>query len=272
MEISAEHLKKQLFFIGGPCVIENETLTMEVAHYCKELCQELEITYIFKSSYDKANRSSLNSFRGPGIETGIDILRKIKEKLGVLILTDIHHPEEANLVSNVVDFIQIPAFLCRQTDLLISAGKTGKWVNIKKGQFMAPWEMANVVEKVKSTGNNKIILTERGTFFGYNNLVNDMRALVIMRQFCDLIVFDATHSVQIPGGMGSCSGGKREFIPYLARASAAVGIDGIFMEVHPNPDRALCDGPNSLSLERLKTVLYQVKEIYEFVKKIHKIG
>jgi len=272
MKIDAQDLKRRLFFIGGPCVIENETLAMEVAHYCKELCQELGITYIFKSSYDKANRSSIKSFRGPGLKDGINILKKIKEKIGVPILTDIHHPEEADSVANVADFIQIPAFLCRQTDLLLSAGKTGKWINIKKGQFMAPWDMANVVEKVKSTGNNKIILTERGTCFGYNNLVNDMRALVIMRQFCDLIVFDATHSVQIPGGMGICSGGNREFIPYLARASAAVGIDGIFMEVHPNPEKALCDGPNSLPLKQLKTVLYQVKEIYEFVKKIHKVG
>ncbi len=251
-------------------MIENESLAMEVAEYCKKVCQDLGITYIFKSSYDKANRSSISSFRGPGLKKGLQILEKIKEKFDIPVLTDIHHPEEAKPVSSVADFIQIPAFLCRQTDLLISAGKTGRWINIKKGQFMAPWDMKNAVEKVRSTGNNQIMITERGTFFGYNNLVNDMRALVIMKQFCDLIVFDATHSVQIPGGLGQCSGGRREFIPVLARASAGAGIDGIFMEVHPEPDKALCDGPNSLPLSQLKDVLSQVKKIYEIVKKIPK--
>ncbi len=270
--LTLKELKQKLFFIGGPCVLETESLSLDVAGYCKEVCQRLGITYIFKSSYDKANRSSVRSFRGPGLEKGISILEKVKKIFGLPVLTDIHHPEEAKEVAKVVDFIQIPAFLCRQTDLLVAAGQTGKWVNIKKGQFMAPWDMVHAVEKVKATGNDKILLTERGTFFGYNNLVNDMRALVIMRQFSDLIVFDATHSVQIPGGLGTCSGGNREFIPYLARASAAVGIDGIFMEVHPNPDEALCDGPNSLPLKDLEKLLSEVKTIYEFVKKVHKTG
>ncbi len=270
--ITAEILKDKLFFIGGPCVAESYEICRQTAEFAKSVCERLGITYIFKSSYDKANRSSVRSYRGPGIKEGLEILKRIKEELHIPVLTDIHHPEEAELCAEVVDIIQIPALLCRQTDLLTSAGKTGKWVNIKKGQFMAPWDMRNAVEKVRSTGNDKVILTERGTTFGYNNLVNDMRSLVIMKQFCDFVVFDATHSVQIPGGLGSCSGGQREFIAPLARAAAGAGIDGIFMEIHPDPDKALCDGPNSLPLNQLEQVLREVKRIHEFVKEVHKKG
>ncbi len=270
--ITAEILKDRLFFIGGPCVAESYEVCRQIAEFAKSVCERLGITYIFKSSYDKANRSSVRSYRGPGIKEGLEILKRIKEEFHIPILTDIHHPEDAEACAEVVDIIQIPALLCRQTDLLISAGRTGKWVNIKKGQFMAPWDMRNAVEKVRSTGNEKVILTERGTTFGYNNLINDMRSLVIMKQFCDFVVFDATHSVQLPGGLGSCSGGQREFIAPLARAAAGAGIDGIFMEIHPHPDNALCDGPNSLPLNQLETVLKEVKAIHEFVKEVHKKG
>ncbi len=270
MEITINQLQQNLFLIAGPCVIESEELCLEIAEKCLKVSQKFNITYIFKASYDKANRSSISSFRGPGIEKGLRILNNIKNKLNIPILTDIHSPKEAKIAGEVVDILQIPAFLCRQTDLLISAGETQKWVNIKKGQFIAPWDMKNVVEKVLSTGNNKIMLTERGTFFGYNNLVNDMRALVIMKQLAPLVVFDATHSVQLPGAGGSCSSGRREFIPYLARAATAVGINGLFIETHPNPDSALCDGANSLRLSDMEELVKQVVEIHEIVKKIHR--
>ncbi len=269
MDIDA--LGNRLFVIAGPCVIESYDICASVAQVCRDACEDLGVDYVFKASYDKANRSSLNSFRGPGIEEGLKVLSRIKREFDVPILTDVHSPEEARDASEVVDILQVPAFLCRQTDLLVAAGSSGRIVNIKKGQFMAPWDMRYAVEKVRSAGGDKkVILTERGTFFGYNNLVNDMRSLVIMKDIADLVVFDATHSVQLPGAGAGCSAGNREYIPYLARAAAAVGIDGIFFEVHPNPERALCDGANSLKLVDFPGILGQVRRIYEFVKEVHK--
>lgn len=255
-----------LILIAGPCVIENEEITFKSAEFLRELTEELKIPFIFKSSYDKANRSSLNSYRGPGLEKGLKILEKVKEKTSVPILADVHSREEVKPAAEVLDVIQIPAFLCRQTDLLIRAAETGKAINIKKGQFMAPHDMENVVEKVTSTGNHRLLLCERGVSFGYNNLIADMRSLVIMREFGYPVVFDATHSLQLPGGEGEYSGGQREFVPYLARAAAGVGIDGLFLEVHPDPDQALCDGPNMLSLDSLAGLLKEVKKIDEIVK------
>ncbi len=256
-----------LILIAGPCVIENEEITFKSAEFLRELTEELGIPFIFKSSYDKANRSSLGSYRGPGLEKGLKILKKIKEKTSVPILADVHSREEIKPAAEVLDVIQIPAFLCRQTDLLLRAAETGKAINIKKGQFMAPHDMKNVVEKVTSTGNHRLLLCERGVSFGYNNLIADMRSLVIMRDFSYPVVFDVTHSLQLPGGEGKCSGGQREFIPHLARAAAAVGIDGLFLEVHPDPEKALCDGPNMLSLDLLAGLLKEVKKIDEIVKK-----
>ncbi len=266
-----EHLGDRLFIIAGPCVIESYDVCASVVQVCRDACERLGVDYIFKASYDKANRSSLSGFRGPGIEEGLKLLSRIKREFGVPVLTDVHSPEEARAASEVVDVLQIPAFLCRQTDLLVAAGSSGRIVNIKKGQFMAPWDMRHAVEKVRSTARvEKVILTERGSFFGYNNLVNDMRSLVIMKTLADLVVFDATHSVQLPGAGVGCSAGNREYIPYLARAAAAVGIDGMFFEVHPDPEKALCDGPNSLRLDDFLGVVEQVRRIYEFVKEIHK--
>jgi len=256
----------KFFVIAGPCVIEGLEICLETGKHLKEICDNLGIEYIFKASYDKANRSSVNSFRGPGLEKGLKILGQVRSKLNIPILTDVHSPREAEETAKVVDIIQIPAFLCRQTDLLLSAGKTNKHINIKKGQFMAPWDMKNAVEKVYSTGNKNVILTERGSFFGYNNLVNDMRSLIIMRKLGVPVVFDATHSVQLPGGAGSCSSGNREYVLPLARAAAAVGIDGVFMEIHPNPEKALCDGPNSLFLSDAENIIKQIKDIYDYVK------
>ncbi len=256
-----------LILIAGPCVIESEEITIKSAEFLRELTAEFRIPFIFKSSYDKANRSSLDSYRGPGLEKGLKILKKIKEKTSVPILADVHSREEIKPAAEVLDVIQIPAFLCRQTDLLLRAAETGKAINIKKGQFMAPHDMKNVVEKVTSTGNHRLLLCERGVSFGYNNLIADMRSLVIMRDFSYPVVFDVTHSLQLPGGEGKCSGGQREFIPHLARAAAAVGIDGLFLEVHPNPEKALCDGPNMLSLDLLAGLLKEVKKIDEIVKK-----
>jgi 2-dehydro-3-deoxyphosphooctonate aldolase (KDO 8-P synthase) len=256
-----------LILIAGPCVIENEEITFKSAEFLRELTKELRIPFIFKSSYDKANRSSLDSYRGPGLEKGLKILEKVKEKTSVPILADVHSREEVKPAAEVLDVIQIPAFLCRQTDLLIMVAETGKAINIKKGQFMAPHDMENVVEKVTSTGNHRLLLCERGVSFGYNNLIADMRSLVIMRDFGYPVVFDATHSLQLPGGEGEYSGGQREFVPYLARAAAAVGIDGLFLEVHPDPDQALCDGPNMLSLDSLVGLLKEIKKIDEIVKK-----
>ncbi len=249
--------------IAGPCVLENLPIALEIGIFMKEAAEENGFIYMFKASFDKANRTSISSFRGPGLKKGLEILAQVKEQLQCLVVTDIHLPDQAAPVSEVVDCIQIPAFLCRQTDLLVAASRTGKAVNIKKGQFLAPWDMGNAVEKVKDAGNNNILLTERGSSFGYNNLVVDMRSLPIMRSLGFPVIFDATHSVQLPGGQGGCSGGQREFVPFLARAAAACGCDGIFMEVYPEPDKAKCDGPNSLRLEDAALLLRQLKRIFD---------
>ena len=251
-----------LILIAGPCVIESEDLVLTVASKLKNICEKLNFPFIFKSSYDKANRTSIHSFRGPGLEEGLRILEKVKRKIGVPILTDVHCVTQVKSVAEVADVIQIPAFLCRQTDLLIECGKTKKPVNIKKGQFMSGEAMRYAVEKVESTGNDKILLTERGNFFGYNELVVDIKNLVIMRNFGYPVIFDATHSVQMPGGKGTSSGGRREFVPYLSRAAVACGVDGIFIETHPEPDKALSDGPNMLPLSQIEKLLKILKEIH----------
>jgi 2-dehydro-3-deoxyphosphooctonate aldolase (KDO 8-P synthase) len=249
------------FLIAGPCVIESEQLAMETAGRIAEIAKSLNIPYVFKSSFDKANRTSIKSFRGPGLEKGLDILAKVKKQLGVPVLTDVHTEEQATEAGTVVDVLQIPAFLCRQTDLLIAAANTGKVVNVKKGQFLSPAEMANAVKKVEECGNRQIVLTERGSSFGYNNLVVDMRSFPILRSFGYPVVFDATHSVQLPGGGGTKSSGQREFVEPLACAAAGAGVDGFFMEVHPNPDEALSDGPNMVPLHQLKSLLERVMRI-----------
>jgi len=254
---------KPLALIAGPCVIEDEKLVLETAARVAAVCRSLEIPYIFKASYDKANRSSLESFRGPGIDRGLEILARVKNELGIPVLTDVHDQHEVAKVAEVVDIIQIPAFLCRQTDLLLAAGRTGKPVNVKKGQFMAPEDMGSITDKISSTGNDRILLTERGTTFGYHNLVVDFRGIPTMQATGCPVVFDATHSVQLPAAQGSCSGGDRQMIPVLAAAAAATGIDALFMEVHPDPDRALCDGANSLPLEQLKPLLSRLLRIWE---------
>lgn len=246
--------EKTPLLIAGPCVIEDLELCLLVASKMKEISEKLGYHYIFKASFDKANRTAGTSFRGEGLEEGLKVLQTVKEKIGVSILTDIHLPEQAVIVAEVADVLQIPAFLCRQTDLLIAAGKTGKTVNVKKGQFMAPEDMAYAVEKIASVLNNKVLLTERGSSFGYHNLVVDMRSLPIMRQFAP-VIFDVTHSVQMPGGEGGKSGGKREFAPYLAKAASAVGVDGFFIETHPNPEKALSDGPNMIPLDEMEQLL-----------------
>jgi 2-dehydro-3-deoxyphosphooctonate aldolase (KDO 8-P synthase) len=256
-----------LVLIAGPCVIESEKLCFEVAQRIKEITQKLKIPFIFKSSYDKANRLSIESFRGPGIKRGLEILKKIKERLNLPVLSDVHCKEEVSLAKEVLDIIQVPAFLCRQTDLVIEVAKTGKVINIKKGQFLAPWDIQNIIKKIESTGNKKIILTERGTSFGYNNLVVDFRSLEIMRNFGYPVIFDATHSVQLPGGKGASSGGQREFVSGLSRAAVAFGCDGLFLEVHPHPDKALCDGPNMIDLKELNKILKEVKIISEVLWK-----
>lgn len=247
--------------IVGPCVIESAEHTLWIAEQIAQITERVGMACIFKASFDKANRSSVASYRGPGLERGLEILARVKERTHLPILTDIHAPEQAPPAAEVVDILQIPAFLCRQTDLLLAAGRTGKPVNVKKGQFLAPWDMRNVCEKLVSTGNSQILLTERGASFGYNNLVSDMRSLAIMREFGYPIVFDATHSVQLPGGLGRSTGGQREFIFPLARAAAAVGIDALFVETHENPERALSDGPNSIPLALLERLLRQVAEL-----------
>ncbi len=244
-----------LALIAGPCVLESRELAFTVAGAAAEICRELEVPYIFKGSFDKANRSSLNSFRGPGLEAGLEILAAVKAKFDVPVTTDVHTVEQVEAAAAVVDIIQIPAFLCRQTDLLLAAGKSGRVVNVKKGQFMAPRDMGQVVRKVAATGNRKIILTERGTTFGYNNLVVDFRSLPLMRACGTPVIFDATHSVQLPAAHGEASGGDRAMIPTLAAAAVSAGADAIFMEVHPDPDKALCDGANSLPLAELKVLL-----------------
>ena len=257
---------RPLALIAGPCVIENEAATLRCAERLMTICNGVSMPFIFKASYDKANRTSVTSFRGPGLKEGLRILAKVAETMGLPILTDVHSVEEVQEVASVADVLQIPAFLCRQTDLVVAAARTGKTVNIKKGQFLAPWDMGNVVDKVLSTGNSKIILTERGAAFGYNNLVTDMRSLPIMRGFGYPVVFDATHSVQIPGGLGGSSGGQREFVEYLARAATATGLDGLFLEVHEDPEKALCDGPNSIRLDDLAAILKKLKAIDAIVK------
>lgn len=254
-----------LVLIAGPCVIENYETTFHIASYLKDLTRQLEIPFIFKASYDKANRTSLASFRGPGITDGLEILERIKSELDVRILSDVHRIVDVETAARVLDIIQIPAFLCRQTDFILAVAGTGKPVNIKKGQFLAPWDMLNIVAKVTSTGNNQILITERGTMFGYNNLVSDLRAIKIMQDTGRPVIFDVTHSIQLPGGAGTSSGGQREFAPMLARAAVAAGADGLFMEVHPDPDKALCDGPNSLPLDRLKDLLVQLKAIRKVI-------
>ncbi len=251
-----------LVLISGPCVIEDYDTTFEIASYLKELTRQLDIPFIFKASYDKANRTSVNSYRGPGLIDGLRILKNIKKELGLKILSDVHSINELSMAADILDIIQIPALLCRQTDFILEISKTGKPVNIKKGQFLAPWDITNVVEKVVSTGNKQIMITERGTMFGYNNLVVDFRSLKIMQDTTGFpVIFDATHSVQLPGGAGTSSGGQREFAPILARAAVAAGADGIFLEVHTDPDRALCDGPNSLKIDSLRKLLPQLKAI-----------
>ncbi len=252
--------------IAGPCVIESEDSTLETASRLKRITADLDIPFVFKSSYDKANRSSVKSFRGPGLREGLRILARVGTELGLPILSDVHRFEEIAPAAEVLDIIQIPAFLCRQTDFVIAVAKTGKVVNIKKGQFLAPWDIKHAAEKATSTGNQNVIITERGVSFGYNNLVADMRSLPIIRAFGFPVVFDATHSVQLPGAGGSASSGDRKFVPHLTRAAAAVGIDALFMEVHACPDKALCDGPNMLSLDELPALLKQVKEIDRIIK------
>ena len=253
--------------IAGPCVIESEGSTLEAAARLKEITADLGIPFIFKSSFDKANRSSARSFRGPGLKEGLRILRRAGNELGLPLLSDVHRFEEIGPAAEVLDILQIPAFLCRQTDFVMDVAKTGKVVNIKKGQFLAPWDIKNAAEKAESTGNRNVIITERGVSFGYNNLVADMRSLPIIRGLGYPVVFDATHSVQLPGAGGTASSGDRKFVPHLTRAATAVGIDALFMEVHACPDKALCDGPNMLSLDELPALLKQVQEIDRIVKR-----
>jgi 2-dehydro-3-deoxyphosphooctonate aldolase (KDO 8-P synthase) len=257
---------RPLVLVAGPCVIENETATLRCAERLMTICNGVGIPLIFKASYDKANRTSVTAFRGPGLEEGLRILNKVKESLGVPVLSDIHSIEQVAPAADVLDVLQIPAFLCRQTDLLIAAAKTGKTVNVKKGQFLAPWDMKNVVGKILSCDNENIILTERGASFGYNNLVVDMRSFPIMRATGCPVIFDATHSVQLPGGEGTSSGGQREYVEYLACAAVATGIDGVFMEVHEEPEQALCDGPNSIRLDDLPQLLKKLQAIDAIVK------
>ena len=252
--------------IAGPCVIESEKLAFGIAETIKAITSRLKIPFIFKASYDKANRTSVTSFRGLGIHQGLSILKKIKEELNVPVVSDVHSIEELDEAAEVLDVIQIPAFLCRQTDLLIAAAKTGKVINVKKGQFLAPWNMDEVVKKLKSAGNSNILLTERGTSFGYNTLVTDFRSLDIMRKTGYPVIFDASHSVQQPGGLGKASGGQSEFIPLLSRAAIAAGCDGLFLEVHPDPAKALSDGPNMWPLNKVEELLKRLKEIDALVK------
>jgi 2-dehydro-3-deoxyphosphooctonate aldolase (KDO 8-P synthase) len=252
--------------IAGPCVIESKDAALRHAAALKEKADRVGVPYIFKSSYDKANRSSVNSFRGPGLKQGLEILAQVKAQVGVPILTDVHEIDQVARVSEVADVLQIPAFLCRQTDFVLAVAKSGRVVNVKKGQFLAPWDMRNVLDKILSTGNDQVLLTERGASFGYNNLVSDMRSLVVMRDLGYPVVFDATHSLQLPGGLGAASGGERKYIPALARAGVAAGVDALFMEVHEDPDRALSDGPNSLRLDDFENLLKMVKRLDALVK------
>lgn len=255
--------KNPLFLIAGPCVIESPQVTFEVAQMLKRLTGRLKIPYIFKASYDKANRSSVDSYRGPGLDEGLKILAEVKKRFDVPVLSDVHSVEEVSAAAEVLDVLQIPAFLSRQTDLIQAAARTGKTLNLKKGQFLAPWDMKNAIKKAEAVGAERIILTERGTCFGYNNLVSDFRSIPIMRRLGYPVVYDATHSVQLPGGLGTRSGGEREMVSFLARAAVACGVDGIFLEVHPNPDEALCDGPNMMALDAVGDLLKQLLKIRE---------
>ncbi len=259
-------LNKPFFLIAGTCVIESEQMTLDVAGTLKEITEQLNIPFVYKSSFDKANRSSHKSFRGPGLEKGLQILETVKQQLQVPVLTDVHEDTPLNEVAAVVDVMQTPAFLCRQTNFIQAVASQGKPVNIKKGQFMAPWDMIHVADKAKATGNEQIMVCERGVSFGYNNLVSDMRSLAVMRDTHCPVVFDATHSVQLPGGQGTCSGGQREHVPVLARAAMATGISGLFMETHPKPEEALSDGPNSWPLHRMKELLEVLLTIDQAVK------
>jgi len=259
-------LDQPFFLIAGPCAIESEQLALETAHQLKEITTRLGINFIYKSSFDKANRSSIDSFRGPGMEEGLRILQMVKEQVGVPVLTDVHEDTDVNAVAEVVDVLQTPAFLCRQTNYITRVANTGLPVNIKKGQFLSPWEMKNVSNKAKSTGNEQIMVCERGASFGYNNLVSDMRSLAVMRDTGCPVVFDGTHSVQLPGAGGTSSGGQREFIPVLARAAVAVGISGLFMETHPDPANAKSDGPNAWPLDRMEELLQTLKNLDDAVK------
>jgi 2-dehydro-3-deoxyphosphooctonate aldolase (KDO 8-P synthase) len=255
-----------LFLIAGPCVIENEKTIFEVADFLKELAQRVEIPVIFKSSYDKANRTSIDSFRGPGLDKGLEILKEVKNTTGLPILSDIHQVREIGKAAEILDIIQIPAFLSRQTDLIVHAARTQLPINIKKGQFLSPWDMEQVILKAVTEGNNNILLTERGTSFGYNNLVVDMRSIFVMKNFLYPVIFDATHGVQLPGGRGKSSGGQREFVSPLAKSAIAAGADGIFLEIHPDPESALSDGPNSLPFELVEPLLLKLKEIHQAVR------
>ena len=259
-------MKKDFVVIAGPCVIESEEMVMRLAEKLKKDLEGFSVDFYFKASFDKANRTSLDSFRGPGIEEGLRILDKVKQVCGVKVATDIHLPEQADPVAEVADIIQIPAFLCRQTDLLVAAAKTGKKINVKKGQFLAPWDMRNVVKKLENSGNRDIMLCERGTSFGYNSLVVDMTSIMEMKKFGHPVVFDATHSVQKPGGAGSSTSGNREYVPYLAKAAVAAGADGLFLETHFEPDNALSDGPNMITVDKVKDLIEKCLEIREIVR------
>jgi 2-dehydro-3-deoxyphosphooctonate aldolase (KDO 8-P synthase) len=259
-------LSAPFFLIAGPCVIESEEMAMSTSADLKKITDELGIPFIYKSSFDKANRSSADSFRGPGIEEGLRILQKVKDEIGVPVLTDVHEDTPLDEVASVVDVLQTPAFLCRQTNFIQNVARTGKPVNIKKGQFLAPWDMKNVVDKARAAGNDQIMVCERGVSFGYNNLVSDMRSLAVMRNTGAPVVFDATHSVQLPGGQGNVSGGQREFVPVLARAAMAAGVSGVFMETHPDPSKALSDGPNAWPLGQIKDLLATLKILDDTVK------
>ncbi len=258
--------KNGIVLIAGPCVLESEEAALKTAKYLKTLCEKLKINFIFKASYDKANRTSIKSYRGPGLKEGLMILKNIKDKLGIPVLSDVHRFEEIDEAAAVLDILQVPAFLCRQTDFVMEIAKKARVINMKKGQFLAPWDVANIIEKIKTAGNENILITERGASFGYNNLVFDVRALPIMRKMGYPVIFDATHSVQLPGGEGAASGGQRDMVPYLARAAVAAGVDGIFFEVHPDPDKALCDGANSLYLDSLEGLLAELIKIDKVIK------
>jgi 2-dehydro-3-deoxyphosphooctonate aldolase (KDO 8-P synthase) len=251
--------------IAGPCVIESEEITFQTAQRLRDICHAAGLPFVFKSSFDKANRTSVTSFRGPGLERGLKILADVKSRYGIPVISDIHSIEQIHLAAEVLDVLQIPAFLCRQTDLLVAASKTGKPVNVKKGQFLAPWDVQNIIGKFTSMGNHNLMLTERGTTFGYNNLVVDFRSFPIMRTYGNPVIFDVTHSLQLPGGQGDCSGGQREYAVPLARAAAAAGVDGFFMEVHPDPDQARCDGPNMIRLDEVEKLLLDIRQISSIV-------